>query len=140
MKSQESNKQVKKQKTWLFAVYGTLLSGFGNNRLFQNEHSKLLGTFKSKPEYTMYTGGFPVNERGGETAIIGEVWETTSEEVARRVFGLEGCEFMKQHSPSSWYDYDIISTKYGDAIMFVMNKGRSGRTRVVLTGDWRKDG
>jgi len=121
-------------------VYGTLLSGFGNNILFQNPNSKLIDTFTTEPIYTMYTGGFPVCERDGNTSIVGELWETTSEATARNVFGLEGCTFMQQHSPDSWYDYDIQKTKHGDAIMFVMKKGTSGRSKVVLTGNWRKDG
>lgn len=132
--------KTKKKKIYRFFTYGTLCRNFGNSRLFNNSESKWIKEFQTEPKYTCYAGGFPIVEREGNTSIKGEIWETTSEEVAKSVFRLEGCDFYNRENPNNWYSYDLIDTPEGEAVIFCMNKGRSGRTRVVTTGDWRKDG
>lgn len=123
------------QKT-LFAVYGTLKGAYGNHSLLENT-SKYLGVIKTPANYTLFDGGFPVVERGGDTSIECELYETEDNATISRVFSLEGCH-KEQNHPDSWYTYDKIKTEHGEAIMFVMNKGTSKRSVVIDTGVWGK--
>jgi len=118
----------------LFAVYGTLRKGHGNSRLFDNPESTWLGEFITKPEYTMYSlGGFPAVAEKGNTAITCEVWETTSEDVIKNVFRLEGCTGIKGDD-RNWYDFVDIETPYGIASMFTMNECQE--KNIVEDGNW----
>jgi gamma-glutamylcyclotransferase (GGCT)/AIG2-like uncharacterized protein YtfP len=117
-----------------FAVYGTLKRGFHNNYVLGN--AKCIGTFVTKPEYTLFDGGFPVVERGGDTAIHCEVFETDSPQIVNRVNDLEGCTGIKGH-PDNWYDIDEVETPFGTANMFVMDKDCSGRKNKITTGIWK---
>lgn len=118
----------------ILAVYGTLKKGFGNNRCLGN--SKFLGEFKTEPIYTLMAGGFPICERGGNTSIIGELYETDNPEIISDVNSLEGFSGIKGH-PDNWYDVDLIETKFGLATMYVMDKNTSGRNRIIKSGIWK---
>ena len=126
----------KQQTIFRFFVYGTLKSGYVNNRLFKNPHSKKVADHVTDPIYTIYDGGFPIVTRKGTTAIHGEIWETTSQEVADNVNSLEGCTGI-QHHPNNWYDFDVIETPVGPANIFVMN--HCGRTGAIESGEWGKN-
>jgi gamma-glutamylaminecyclotransferase len=55
-------------------VYGTLMSGFGNNRLLSD--SKFIGNATTKEKYTMRSRGIPfVNEHKETSKIHGEVYK-----------------------------------------------------------------
>ena len=43
-----------------------------------------------------------------------------------------------QGHPSNGYDFDLIDTPHGQAVIFVMNKGKSGRDprQIVEGGEW----
>lgn len=118
-----------------FFVYGTLKRGKHNNYLLSR--TRYLGTAKTEPVYTLFDGGYPIIERGGTTAIYGEVFETEDEEIINQVFRLEGCSRI-QHDPKSWYDFDILETPFGEANMFVMDTGKSGRgeSKILTSGVW----
>lgn len=120
----------------IFFVYGTLKRKKHNNYLLTG--ATFLGEHKTEPVYTLYDGPYPIVERGGETAISGELFETTDENVIDGIFRLEGCSKV-QHSPNSWYDYDKIATPNGEAVIFVMNEGGSQRsaTSILSSGIWR---
>jgi gamma-glutamylcyclotransferase (GGCT)/AIG2-like uncharacterized protein YtfP len=117
----------------IFCVYGTLKRKHGNNILLKG--SEFLGEFKTNEEYTLYDGGFPIVCRDGETSIHCELFKTNDEYVVRRVFSLEGCSMIQNH-PNSWYDYDLIQTPFGEAVMFVMNEGTHSRTNIIKSGKW----
>jgi len=123
----------KPTRTVIFAVYGTLKKGFGNNALLRNE--EFLGSFKTPAEYTLYEGGFPIVERNGKTAIQCELYRTSNEAVIRNVFGLEGCRSQTKGHADNWYDIDFIETPYGEATMFVMDS--AGRKTTEPSGNWR---
>jgi gamma-glutamylcyclotransferase (GGCT)/AIG2-like uncharacterized protein YtfP len=123
------------EKEILFFTYGTLKQNYGNYNAILKDKSEFLGTFSTEPNYTMYDGGFPIVEREGNTSIIGELHKTSDPQTIDRVFSLEGCH-REQNHPNSWYTYDIIETPYGQAIMFVMDKGTSKRNKIVETGNW----
>jgi len=118
----------------ILAVYGTLKLKYSNNYLLEN--SKFLGEFKTEPNYTLYGGGFPIIEREGNTPIHVELFEVNDYNVLKNVQSLEGFSGVKGHH-SNWYDVDDdIITPYGMATMFVMDKGKSGRNRIIKTGIW----
>lgn len=80
-------------------VYGTLMSGCGNDRLMtdpryrpEGGEARLVGPALTRPEFTMYScygGGYPALVRTGGTAIVGEVWEV-NDAVLERLDRLEG--------------------------------------------------
>ena len=60
----------------LMFVYGTLRSGWGNNRLFQNEHCELVGLGRTKELFTLRAAGIPyVNKDDPRHQVVGEVWK-----------------------------------------------------------------
>ncbi len=117
----------------IFAVYGTLKSAYGNHRCLGN--AEFLGVFRTPPNYTLFDGGFPIVERGGNVGIECELYQTDDEKAIRSVFGLEGCD-REQDSPGSWYTYDLLDTPFGQATMFVMNPGAGGRSNIIESGVW----
>lgn len=124
----------------LYAVYGTLRKGNGNNRLFENEFSEYLGTIKTEPKFTMYGkgAGFPYVTEDGTTAITVEVYKVTDDRVANRVNGLEGYT-GERNNPRNWYDTVEIQTPWGIANMFTMNgiRDRKNSNFIIETGDWK---
>lgn len=124
----------------LYAVYGTLRKGNGNNRLFENEFSEYLGTIKTEPKFTMYGkgAGFPYVAEDGTTAITVEVYKVTDDRVANRVNGLEGYT-GERNNPRNWYDTVEIQTPWGIANMFTMNgiRDRKNSNFIIETGDWK---
>lgn len=71
-------------------VYGTLKSGYGNNRLLQNKGATLLGEAVTDSAYTLLQGGIPFAVRNGEKPILGELYEVTDPNVMRNLDALEG--------------------------------------------------
>lgn len=121
-------------KPVLYFVYGTLKSQYGNHRVLGN-NPKFKGEFSTKEIYTLFDGGFPVVERGGETSIKGELYLVSDKEDILNVFSLEGSTPI-QGSSENWYDWDKISTPHGEAVIFVMNEGASGRKDILESGEW----
>lgn len=115
----------------LIAVYGSLLSGMSNHRLL--ETSKLLGTFQTKPEFSLYSlGGFPGLKTNGNTSVRMEVYEVT-EEIAKRVDSLEG---YTTGGNNTFYDKIPIETPYGKASVYIYVNDIP-KERIVKSGDWK---
>lgn len=125
-----------KEREVIFAVYGTLKSNHGNHRCLGDE-AEFLGTFITEPIYTLLDGGFPVVERGGDTAIHGELWKVRNERDIANVFGLEGCESQIQGHEDNWYDFETVKTEFGDANIFVQDQGQSNHGPKITSGIWR---
>lgn len=123
----------RKKEEVLFLVYGTLKKGHGNNRLLKD--AEFLGKFSTEPVYTLYDGGFPYVEREGKTAIQGELFKVTNSTTINNTFNLEGCSGIKGHDVT-FYDFDVIDTPHGEAVIFCGDKGFSGRTKIVESGNW----
>jgi len=123
----------------LYAVYGTLRNGHGNNRLLQKSTVEFLGTLQTPPNYTMVGrgAGFPYVGENGSTAITIEIFRTNDEEVIRRVNGLEGYSGVRNHS-SNWYDTCDVDTPWGTANMFINNESVEGAPEraIIHTGDF----
>lgn len=119
------------KKTEIIAVYGSLRAGLGNHGLIRG--SKLLGTFKSKPEFSLYSlGGFPGLKTNGKTAVTMEVYEV-DEQTARQVDGLEG--YSPNRTPT-FYDKMNIETPYGTAGVYTYVSSIP-EDRLVESGDWK---
>lgn len=116
-----------------FAVYGTLKRNHGNHGYLGS--AKFLGVIHTDPVYTLWDGPYPIVTRGGSTSIECEVYQTDNEEEISDVFRLEGCK-REQDAPGTWYTYDKITTPYGEANIFVMNEGKSGRKISIESGVW----
>lgn len=122
----------------LYAVYGTLRQGWGNNRLLQNKGAEYLGTMKTPASYRMYSlGGFPGVAENGDTAITVEIYRVTDDQVIRNVNSLEGYS-GERGARGNWYDTCDVETEWGAANMFTMNELNTGAraANVISTGDW----
>lgn len=128
---------VQKDGSVLYAVYGTLRKGWGNNRLLQNDGVEFLGSTNTDPSYTMYhLGGFPGVAENGETRIAIEVYRVTNPAVVRNVNALEGYSGTRG-SDRNWYDTCEVKTEWGMANMFTMNELNDRQTaRKITSGDW----
>ena len=119
-----------------YIFYGTLKSNHGNNYILQNDGVEFLGKVVTQPHYTLFDGGFPIVERGGKTSIKGELYKVSNEKVIQRLNNLEGYSGTPGN-PSNWYDVDTIKLDNGvEAEMYVMDFGKSSRTKVVESGIW----
>jgi len=76
------------QDNYLFFVYGTLMSGFHNNRLLMGQ--QLLGEAVTKKKYLMTASGIPyVYEHIPISKIKGELWSVNANAIAA-IDALEG--------------------------------------------------
>lgn len=116
----------------LIAVYGTLKRRHGNHRVMGN--SKFLGEATTEPKFTMYSaGGFPIVSPKGNTKIALEIFEVTSEETLRRIYGLEGYSGVRD-SQENWYNTTDVETEWGKAEMFIQEKELN--RPIVESGIW----
>lgn len=116
----------------LIAVYGSLKQGFFNHSLLEN--SKFLGTFKTNPEYTMYSlYSFPAIIKGGNTSIHVEIYEIDLNTL-KAIYILEGYSGIR-NSPENWYDTLELDTPFGKAEMFYM-KGKI-KGLIIESGNWK---
>ena len=124
-------------------VYGTLLSGFGNNRLLEGQ--PFLGPAKTKPEFTLVNvGSFPGLVEGGKTAILGEVYEVDNKCLAQ-LDRLEGC-CLEDPSRGLYGRLQIVLENGQEVTAYRYNIGRplwSNREVIrdyekIESGDWRE--
>jgi gamma-glutamylcyclotransferase (GGCT)/AIG2-like uncharacterized protein YtfP len=126
-------KQLKESKVdtaiGLVAVYGSLRKGLHNHGLLAQ--SPQLGTDTAQG-FKMYSmGGFPFithEDATPEDTITIEVYEVTPIEM-RRLDRLEGYP--------SFYNRELIDTKFGKAWIYFIDGDKDGYPPVV-DGDWLK--
>jgi gamma-glutamylcyclotransferase (GGCT)/AIG2-like uncharacterized protein YtfP len=131
---QEQESTMQKHKV---AVYGSLLSGFGNHTYFlEGDATKLSETKTASDEYVMVSlGGFPgvidcTSEAKGK--ILVEIYEVDSETL-RRLDGLEG--------HPNFYERKLLDFEDGTtAWMYIYQGSRGGAIEKDSNGDysWRK--
>ena len=126
---------MNKNKEIIFFVYGTLKRGHYNHSVLGKP--EYLGEFKTESKYTLFDGGYPIVERGGNTSIKGELFKLIDERDIQNIFNLEGCYSQIQGDKDNWYDFDYINTPHGKAIIFVMNKDKSQRINKIESGIWK---
>lgn len=115
-------------------VYGTLLSGMGNNTILKD--SKYLGKATTSSNFRMLdVGWFPgVIEDPSGIPIHGEVYEV-SDTILQRLDRLEG--FRPEDPENGLYNRTTIDTPFGEAIIYIYNNHLGRNKAFVTSGDWR---
>lgn len=122
-----------KKKPTLVAVYGSLRKGLHNHPVLGN--SILLGTTKTKPEYTLGSlGSFPGMIHEGDTAVTIEVYQLLEAELEYRMMYLDQLEGYQKGRPHNFYNRVEIDTEFGKAYTYLYN-GRLDNT--IINGDWK---
>lgn len=116
-------------------VYGTLLQGFGNNRILQNQ--EFLGAAETEEEFTLLNlTGFPGLMGGGGTAIRGEVYEV-DDACLEQLDHLEGANV--QHPESGLYRrLDIVLADGQEVMTYCINWEDDDGLNAIESGDWRE--
>lgn len=114
------------------AVYGTLLSGFGNNVLLAD--SVKLAEGQSMFWGTMYSnGGFPILSLDEPTSLIEvEVYRVDSQEVMNDLDALEGFP--------GWYDRSVRTFKAANGEIlkaWIYHQDKAFNLPVVESGSWK---
>ncbi len=127
----------------LYAVYGTLMSGFGNHRLLSNsskeghynnlkEGVEFVGVTKTKPIFKMYDLGFPGIVAGNKSIHI-EVYRVSNPFIKVNLDRLEGHDRVTN---SGMYRCEQIDTEFGKAWIYIWNSGTS-RLKEIESGNYR---
>lgn len=121
----------------LVAVYGSLLSGMGNNYILQR--SVLKGEFESAPNYVMFSlGAFPalriVDPRKGRSIYM-EIWEVNDATLQR----LNNFESYIEGGNANFYERTTIPTPFGIAYMYYMTDENLVHHRAEATNfkNWK---
>jgi len=119
---------MEKQNVLLF-VYGTLMSGFGNNVLLRDQ--KLIGSGETVNDYTMYASGIPfVSDEKETSKIKGELWEVHPS----RMPSLDGLE-----GHPDWYQRKLVPiTVDGEEFQAWLYFNTDNRGNLIEDGDYRK--
>lgn len=114
------------KKNDLVAVYGTLMSGFGNHRILSN--SNFLGN-DTINGFNMHDIGWFPGIIKGEDKISAEIYQIDSEETVQQLDYLEGYPNL--------YTREQVDTQYGKAWIYIYNNKLDDKKRVTR-GDWRE--
>jgi len=114
-------------------VYGTLMSGHPNNHLLEGLVGVTAVTVDS--HYKMQNhGGFPSISKGGNTQVVGEVFEVNQHQLAR-------LDRLENHP--NWYKREEVSVTLGNAEVvtawvYIMSSERRWDTDrpVIESSDW----
>ncbi len=121
------------EKTPYIFVYGTLMSGFGNNALLKN--SRLVEAATTEDNLVLLANSIPyLLDEEGKSYVRGEIYEV-NENSLKKIDQLEG--------HPDWYSRKIISvvTDLGDkmeAWVYFMPRSKAGNATVVESGDYRE--
>lgn len=102
-------------------VYGTLKSGYGNNRLLRN------ATFVREAivdGFELYQVGFPVAMPKEGFSASGEIWDIGEGEIAEAIVrSLDGLEsYFPENEAGSMYHRRVHTTRCGESVsMYVGN-------------------
>ena len=122
-----SSSPTQKSDDKLVFVYGSLRKGFGLNPVLKS--SSYVETVKTKPKYTMYSlGAFPCIVKGGDTAIVGELYNI-SPETERRLDMIEGV-------PQLYRKGKVEIKGYGNVLAYFFTKSSAKGLNKIDTGDW----
>lgn len=87
-------------------VYGTLKSGYGNNRLLSNSRKVADCIVRG---YKLYNYGFPVAAPDADSQIVGEVWEIEPEKTLSSLDFLEGCQGEGIENRGMYYRQRVVA-------------------------------
>lgn len=116
----------------IFAVYGTLKRGYGNNRLMPKD--SFVDTGVTKNRYTLYDGGIPFVSDEVETSQIAvELFEVKDEETIKRIDSLEG--------HPSWYirkEIPVIDSKGNEVNCWLYFNTPTRKLPIIESGEWKR--
>lgn len=116
-------------------VYGTLLQGFGNNHILDNQ--EFIGEAETREEFTLLNlSGFPGLIKSGETVIRGEVYNVDDTCLTR----LDLLEGVHPYQPDSglYCRLNIILADGQEVMTYCINREVGERFDVIESGDWRQ--
>ncbi|TYA69852.1 gamma-glutamylcyclotransferase family protein [Seonamhaeicola marinus] len=100
-----------------YFVYGTLKNGHRNHHLLGG--SLKVGDFTTKPEYSLLDlGSFPGVVKNGTTAIHGEIYKVSSQEVEGQIDLLEG---YQPHGKNNLYHKELITIENKPVYIYILN-------------------
>jgi gamma-glutamylcyclotransferase (GGCT)/AIG2-like uncharacterized protein YtfP len=125
------------EKTEHYFVYGTLKSGYGNNRILaESSTAKLVGEGKTEPKFNLYNlGFFPGVTENGSTAVTGEVWSVSDKETKMRLDRLEG--YDASNPTRGLYNKIEIPVNGMTVNMYTINRDMSNYTQIT-SGTWER--
>lgn len=132
----KKNKTMTVEKTRI-AVYGTLCRGFKGNEKYL-KGAEFLGTFDSKPQYTMYNlKHYPGVVKNGDTSIRMEVFEVKNDMISvfDKIEGYSG----EAKSSKNIFERSKILTPFGVAHIYLyanLEKNPTEPTKVE-SGNWK---
>jgi len=122
------------EKTPYVFVYGTLMSGYSNNRLLSS--SEMIDTATTEEEFTLLAHSFPyLVEEDGKSYVSGEIYKV-SEDTLTNLDSLEG--------HPTWYERKVIKviTETGDRLeawAYFMPKSKlNGSAKLIESGSYRE--
>lgn len=108
--------------------YGSLRRGQHNHRLL--ESAGFIAIDRTRPAFTLIDlGSFPAMTAGGETAVVGEIWEVDAATLAR-LDTLEGHPRWYRRTP-------IVLASRRRADTYILPSAHTMGRVVVPTGDWK---
>jgi len=110
-------------------VYGSLMRGEFNHYIL--ERSIYLGRSTTLKKYTLYDlGAFPAVVEGGNTSIVGEVFE---------VSGLTLMNLDALESHPQFYRRRLIELSGGQVVfMYILDPGFLRNELTIGSGNWKK--
>ena len=119
---------VTKGKTKVF-VYGSLKKGFGNHPYHLGK-ADYLGIAVTLPQYSLFSlGSYPGVINGGITAIEGELYDVTDQELA-------SLDRLEGHP--SYYKREEIETSEGVAWIYLLKSNDYRNIPIIEDGIWRE--
>lgn len=108
-------------------VYGTLLTGEHNHHLMGGLSP--VGTATTEPVYSLLDmGGYPAVVEGGQTAIVGELYDVDAETLSRLDILEDVPELYLR----------VTATVAGDSVeLYVLRPEHAGGGTPIPRGDWR---
>lgn len=121
-----------------FFVYGTLKSGYGNNRILQQSPTALLvENAATAPEFNLYDlGPYPGVTEGGDTSIKGEIWSVSDVATKNRLDMLEG--YNPIAPDKGHYNKKIIDINDKKVNIYLINRQYTNTTNKINSGLWER--
>lgn len=126
---------MNKEELEYYFVYGTLMSGHGNNRILQQSSTaQFIEKGVTAPEFNLHhLGGFPGVTENGDTAIHGEIWSVQDVETKRRLDMLEG--YRKEDPTGGLYNKKVIEVNNKQVNIYLINRYNNEKN-IIKSGKW----
>jgi gamma-glutamylcyclotransferase (GGCT)/AIG2-like uncharacterized protein YtfP len=110
------------------AVYGTLKQSQGNHGVMQRAGGTYLGTTRTRENFSMYDGGFPVVLEGGDTPVTVELYVV---EDLRPLDSLEG--------HPTFYKRELVEVEeLEESVWMYLYQHEPTHRELIPSGIWRE--